>query len=228
MIDREVPASPPRRKDTTAGDGENHEDEERDVVNDTLLERTLRPRGLSDSSIHTTFMSRGGENLGTSGEHGGGRAASDEPGVAEKDGIRTSVFQALSRRVQSFRVASAAFASTAVAAAAAVPSRPHTPVNPLPPATSATATTALTTTSPDLPKTHLPSSPSSGLARSASPGALAASILPSLSSWAAAAAGTLEESPDLSSIPSSGPYSFLASPKDEGMLSRGWGRDREL
>ncbi|THH31890.1 hypothetical protein EUX98_g2274 [Antrodiella citrinella] len=68
MIDRDVPASPPRRRDKVDED-----DEARDVVHDTLLERTLRPRGLSDSSIHTTFTNHGGADPDENGEHGGGR-----------------------------------------------------------------------------------------------------------------------------------------------------------
>ncbi|TCD61395.1 hypothetical protein EIP91_008516 [Steccherinum ochraceum] len=231
MIDRDVPASPPRRKDPN-GNHDEDADEERDVVNDTLLERTLRPRGLSDSSIHTTFMDHRGEESNTSAEHGSSRTTSDNSSASGGDGGRRSVLQALSRRVQSFRIASAAFASTAVSStAAAGPSRPHTPVNALPPATSSSATTALTTTSPDLPKiNNLSSPPSTQLQRSASPSAASSSgLFPSLSSWAAAAAGTLEEGPpSLSGVPTPGPYTFMTTPKDDDMMSRGWGRDREI
>ncbi|KAH8096625.1 hypothetical protein BXZ70DRAFT_945422 [Cristinia sonorae] len=237
MIDRDIPTSPTRRTGNNGGEDEDPDDESRDVVNDTLLERTLRPRGLSDSSIHTTFMNHG-EDPPSSSEHGGGRSVSDNSSAAGGDGGRTSVLRALSRRVQSFRIASAAFASTAVTSAvSAVPSRPQTPStsNSLAPTTFATsATTATNPSSPDLPTTSHPAS-SNALQRSASPTttatATASGIFPSLSlsSWAAAAAGTLDEhTPHLDAGVGPGPYSYLSSPKDEGLMSRGWAREREM
>ncbi|KAJ7461929.1 hypothetical protein FB451DRAFT_475703 [Mycena latifolia] len=70
-----------------AGDGE--DDEEPDYLG-PLLERTLRRRGLSDSSIHSTFATQ---------------QAADEAAEAPRQGAWEggSVLQALSRRVQSFR-----------------------------------------------------------------------------------------------------------------------------
>ncbi|KAJ7094351.1 hypothetical protein C8R44DRAFT_890384 [Mycena epipterygia] len=63
-----------------------------------LLERTLRRRGLSDSSIHSTFVSQ---------QEGGDEAAAPQSaGLTRREAAwleSGSVLQALSRRVQSFR-----------------------------------------------------------------------------------------------------------------------------
>lgn len=90
-----------------------HNKEKRDTAEDTLLERTLRPRGLSDSSIHTTFMNH-----------------EDHPPEAESTPFglgpqpdRGSVLQTLTRRMQSFRFAS----SSSLTEPRAMPdSRPRT------------------------------------------------------------------------------------------------------
>ena len=78
------------------------------------LDRALR-RGLSDSSIHTTFTQHGDE-------------PHPEPGPAQPMD-RESVLQALSRKMQSFRFTSATPAPAQVNTAAAVSStsRPQTP-----------------------------------------------------------------------------------------------------
>ena len=78
------------------------------------LERALR-RGLSDSSIHTTFTQHGDE-------------PHPEPGPAQPMD-RESVLQALSRKMQSFRFTSATPAPAQVNTAADVSStsRPQTP-----------------------------------------------------------------------------------------------------
>ncbi|KAF9067686.1 hypothetical protein BDP27DRAFT_1328526 [Rhodocollybia butyracea] len=67
------------------------EDEETDVVG-PLMRHTLRRRGLSDSSIHSTYM--GDETMTHEGS-----ATPAEPAWPSK----SSVLQALSRKVQSFR-----------------------------------------------------------------------------------------------------------------------------
>jgi hypothetical protein len=81
-------------------DDEDEDAEEPDRVG-PLLERTLRRRGLSDSSIHSTYLQGEDPMMGESelsspqrsgqGGHGGW-------------GARGSVLQALSRRVQNFRI----------------------------------------------------------------------------------------------------------------------------
>lgn len=94
--------------------------EERDAVPDTLLQRTLRPRGLSDSSIRTTFLNQGDDGDG------------DVPQDAQPERPdRQSVLQALSRKMQSFRQASSSFVgpsrsaiTSAEPAAVSTPSRP--------------------------------------------------------------------------------------------------------
>lgn len=84
--------------------------ETREGVSNTLLQRTLRPRGLSDSSIHTTFMNHE--------EDAAAQPAAES--LAERPD-KQSVLQALSRKMQSFRVAStppAPLASSSTAASA--------------------------------------------------------------------------------------------------------------
>ncbi|KAJ7458403.1 hypothetical protein B0H11DRAFT_2243101 [Mycena galericulata] len=78
-------------------DGEDEGDEEPDYLG-PLLERTLRRRGLSDSSIHSTFASQAPE------EDAG--APPQSAGLMRREAAwleSGSVLQALSRRVQSFR-----------------------------------------------------------------------------------------------------------------------------
>ncbi|TFK46903.1 hypothetical protein OE88DRAFT_1706532, partial [Heliocybe sulcata] len=77
----------------------------------TLLERTLKPRGLSDSSIHTTFMNHG-EDEDIPQASGPGPSGRQE-GWPDRQGV----LQALSRKMQSFRLGGAVGA-TAVAAGA--------------------------------------------------------------------------------------------------------------
>ncbi|EKM59989.1 uncharacterized protein PHACADRAFT_115381 [Phanerochaete carnosa HHB-10118-sp] len=88
--------------------------ETREGISDTLLQRTLRPRGLSDSSIHTTFMNH--------------EEDADPQPAAEIQDVRRdkqSVLQALSRKVQSFRVASSSAAPVVLpTAVGAGPSAP--------------------------------------------------------------------------------------------------------
>ncbi|KAI0638562.1 hypothetical protein C8Q77DRAFT_1049062 [Trametes polyzona] len=83
------------------------------------LDRALR-RGLSDSSIHTTFTQHGEESQKDSGA---------QPDSAQRPD-RESVLQALSRKMQSFRFASTASTSANPSANArgSSTSRPQTPV----------------------------------------------------------------------------------------------------
>lgn len=92
--------------------------ESREGVSNTLLERTLRPRGLSDSSIHTTFMNQ------EEGAASNVEVASQAPRPDKE-----SVLQALSRKVQSFRVASTSAAPVmSPGAATATPSAVPVPI----------------------------------------------------------------------------------------------------
>jgi hypothetical protein len=88
MLSREVDA-------VIDGEGPQGHDEESDDVA-PLLQRTLRHRGLSDSSIHSTFMSHADESRSPSAVVTDGEISPRQP--------RTSVFRALSRTVQSFRI----------------------------------------------------------------------------------------------------------------------------
>jgi len=80
------------------GDGPPQHGEESDDVA-PLLQRTLRRRGLSDSSIHSTFTNRADEPRSPVSN------ALTNSGISPRPD-RTSVFQALSRTVQSFRISS--------------------------------------------------------------------------------------------------------------------------
>ncbi|KAF8524570.1 hypothetical protein BU17DRAFT_63137 [Hysterangium stoloniferum] len=51
---------------------------------ETLLQRTLRPRGLSDSSIHTTFLKAGEDAVDADGEHE--RGQSDDSQIHARNG----------------------------------------------------------------------------------------------------------------------------------------------
>ncbi|KAH9948736.1 hypothetical protein B0H21DRAFT_210945 [Amylocystis lapponica] len=89
---------------------------------DVVPNRTLR-RNLSDSSVHTTFMSHGEE-------HG---ARLEDDGTPQSEHDRQSVFSAISRRMQNFRFAGPGALADAGAIADVVRSRslsrPETPVS---------------------------------------------------------------------------------------------------
>ncbi|KAH0839793.1 hypothetical protein J3R83DRAFT_738 [Lanmaoa asiatica] len=89
------------------------EDSEADDIPGPLLERTLRRRGLSDSSIHSTFMSQGG-----GGNESAARSAEPTGPWLE----RTSVLRTLSRTVQNFKQV-ASHTISGVAHATSVPSQ---------------------------------------------------------------------------------------------------------
>ncbi|KAJ7034158.1 hypothetical protein C8F04DRAFT_1395617 [Mycena alexandri] len=81
--------------DEVGGDGEGGED-----YLAPLLQRTLRRRGLSDSSIHSTFVAQGQED----DDAAGGAPPQSPLTRTEAAWLENgSVLQALSRRVQSFR-----------------------------------------------------------------------------------------------------------------------------
>ncbi|KAJ7784187.1 hypothetical protein B0H16DRAFT_1356160 [Mycena metata] len=81
--------------DEVGGDGEGGED-----YLAPLLHRTLRRRGLSDSSIHSTFVAQGQED----DDAAGGAPPQSPLTRTEAAWLESgSVLQALSRRVQSFR-----------------------------------------------------------------------------------------------------------------------------
>ncbi|KAJ7682031.1 hypothetical protein DFH06DRAFT_1388202 [Mycena polygramma] len=83
--------TPVRR--TGDGSGDEGADGEADYLG-PLLQHTLRRRGLSDSSIHSTFAAQAAEDAGAG-------AVPQRPDTAWMES--GSVLQALSRRVQSFR-----------------------------------------------------------------------------------------------------------------------------
>ncbi len=186
--------------------------EERDTVSNTLLERTLRPRGLSDSSIHTTFMNHANE---------------EEPIHSSPDGARPdrqSVLQALTRRVQGFRLGGSSFISPNRPFSAAAPpsgpsegsssiSRPHTPTNrnaASPPSTA-----------------NVPIRRPTARAISPAGGSLFQSL--NISSWAASALPS--DPPELDSEddePHPAPGFHPSRVREEAVLNRDWVRGREV
>ncbi|KAI0677177.1 hypothetical protein C8Q78DRAFT_1159371 [Trametes maxima] len=155
------------------------------------LDRALR-RGLSDSSIHSTFAQQGGEVQNPSAEAG----PSQRPD-------RESVLQALSRRMQSFRFASGAPASTSGGTNPrdTSTSRPQTPV-----ARKETKGNETNSTPRQSPPRPIPQ---------------ARSTLFGLSAWTAAYEAS-EEDPSVSV-----PY-FAGSPREEAFAQRSWARERDI
>ena len=208
-------------------------DEERDVVTqDTVFERTLRPRGLSDSSIHTTFMSQAED---ASKFPIVVTATIDSAGAPEwKKKDRMSVLQTLSRKMSTFRLTSSnPVASAASVLAAGAISRPHTPIQaplqpsnppPLPPVpvfslppppsqpTSSQSETSLSATVPELK----PKAPNANNAVALFSGL-------NFSSWASAA---LDSTTGTESAPGTVPYPYSGSPIDESYAGRNWVRER--
>ena len=163
------------------------------------LERALR-RGLSDSSIHTTFTQHGDEPHLDAGSGAGPSQPAD----------RESVLQALSRRVQAFRfIAAGTPAPPEASGPTESTSRPQTPV-----ARGQSRARAATAEEPIIPKRSPPRAiPQTQQARS--------TTLFGLSSWAAA----LEEVDDVDrSVP--GPY-YASSPREEAFMQRNWTRPRD-
>lgn len=144
-------------------DSPSHGDEEPDYLG-PLLQRTLRRRGLSDSSIHSTFMSHTDEP----------RTPIDRSmttGISSRDILpdRSSVLQALSRTVQSFRLAGSVHGS-------------GSDLGTSPPVTSSVPSS----TSPRF-DTHTEDQP-----RTSSPAPIISSVLPNLASWAASSGSALD------------------------------------
>lgn len=170
--------------------------EEEDTLG-ALLERTSIHRGMSDSSIHSTFLSHGGE-----------RDTPAEPADMHAPlPDRSSVLQALSRRMQTFRFGAAPPPPSDSEVTEGRVSRPDTPVG----AQDGRAT-------PTGARTRSHSSANSqgqaSVVRAVSPTSRGLFPAVNLSSWATAA---LDSSVD-------GPTPFSAgSPRDE-FLHR-WGRE---
>lgn len=140
------------------------EDLEADDIPGPLLERTLRRRGLSDSSLHSTFMNQGG-----GGNENATRPA--EPGGPWLE--RTSVLRTLSRTVQNFKQAASHTISGVAHASTSVP----------PQASTSDSAPGPSASSPPVSSDSL-NIPHSQPPRVSSP--TLASLIPSLTSWAAA------------------------------------------
>ncbi|KAL4264045.1 hypothetical protein AB1N83_005191 [Pleurotus pulmonarius] len=114
----DIPATP---QPMNANDVDNNE--EQDEV-PPLLQRTLRRRGLSDSSIHSTFSTH---------QEDAGSSPTQETSSPEETSPGMSVLQAFSRTVQNFRIPSMAsmtytpeLVTSPVSSTFSRPSRPQT------------------------------------------------------------------------------------------------------
>ncbi|TFK43926.1 hypothetical protein BDQ12DRAFT_643723 [Crucibulum laeve] len=169
------------------------EDEEPDFL-PPLLERTLRRRGLSDSSIHSTFTNQGDDARVPPSQNGFSGESEQRRTIWPERG---SVFQALSRTVQNFRIA-ASHPSTS-AASQPVSSPPSSSVPQLLPQT------------PRRIVSSTPRKAASGPVRVASPGIT--NILPNLSSWATS--NMMANSPE-----GADPFIAGSSIRDESFVQR--------
>ncbi|KAL6307178.1 hypothetical protein BKA93DRAFT_747895 [Sparassis latifolia] len=125
----------------------------------TLLDRTLIRRGLSDSSIHTTFMNHGEEEA---------KPAEHETSATQD---HQSVLAAISKRMQGFRFAG----PTSNADAGRPVSRPETPVS------------RPNVKSPDREGAHTPTRPRASSPRAIPPGTAGLLRTLNLASWATTA-----------------------------------------
>lgn len=187
--------------------------EARDVVHDTLLQRTLRPRGLSDSSIHTTFTSHAAE-----AQEGETDRPLDEETSERPD--RQSVLQTLSRKMQSFRLASSSFIP---------PTKPFSAADDQD-AESATSSQARPTAPNESPKggsSGTITARKSGVERAVSPGSNLFQNL-NLSSWASPAISV--DSDGLGDTTEAGrpPPFYVGTMREESSMGRGFPRGREI
>ena len=166
------------------------------------LERALR-RGLSDSSIHTTFTQHGDE------PHPDDRADTAQPADRE------SVLQALSRKMHAFRFISGAPPAVVEASTSTAPgetsttSRPQTPV-----ARKNTRASEQANTPKSSPPRPIPKGRGQGEQPSTS--------LFDISSWTAGY-------PDMQDNDAAVPASYYASsPRDEVFMQRNWRRERDI
>jgi hypothetical protein len=190
-------------------------DEEADFL-PPLLERTLRRRGLSDSSIHSTFTSQGDDGRAPAlPPPSPTRAAAASRMPAWPD--RASVFQALTRTVQNIRASAALAAPAAGLAARDAPGRNETSTSRSPsrhPRDSTTPAPAPLIAAPT--PAAQPATPTRRLAQPAGPSRVASPsrgrLLPTLTSWAAV---------DVDGEPVAGDDPFIASSlRDESYMER--------
>ncbi|KAF4620068.1 hypothetical protein D9613_004831 [Agrocybe pediades] len=166
-------------------------DEEPDFL-PPLLERTLRRRGLSDSSIHSTFTSHGEEPKSPGSPPSPKRISAIHPATPSSRlpgwADRTSMFQVLSRTVQNLR-SSTALTTTSQSPAtptrapgsgedtSASSSRPTTTLAPK--ADLPTQTDSQPSSQPSTPRKVIPSKPIRVVTPSRG------TIMPNLTAWAA-------------------------------------------
>ncbi|KAI1795112.1 hypothetical protein LXA43DRAFT_1178999 [Ganoderma leucocontextum] len=212
MIDTPQPAGPGQGEASDQGSNDNDHDNDYGGP-PPALERGLR-RGLSDSSIHTTFT-----------QHGDDPYHSDSGADSSQPADRQSVLQALSRKVQAFRFMAATPAPTEATASSAAGetatgSRPQTPVarrN----TTKAKASEQPNVTTPrSSPPRPIPHANRDLQAQSTGPGT--STSLFGLSSWTASYPDVAMEDHDPSVY-------AAASPRQEVLMQRNqWTRERDF
>ncbi|KAH9927068.1 uncharacterized protein BXZ73DRAFT_49175, partial [Epithele typhae] len=171
------------------------------------LERALR-RGLSDSSIRTTFTQHGG----TEDQEQPSEAGPSQP--ADREGV----LQALSRRMQAFRFATGTPSPAEVEGLPVEGGRPRTPV-----AKSNASTGSGNAASKPSPPRAIPQTRKRGESASGNAGASASTSLFGLASWAA----PYDEMEEAERPRVSGPY-FAGSPREDAFAQRNWTRDRDF
>ena len=199
------------------------DEEESDLVS-PLLERTLRRRGLSDSSIHSTFTSQADATppRTPTRNHHPNIPSSKLPAWPD----RSSVFQAFSRTVQNIRATAAGTMTPLTgplgefgAETFMSPRRPKAACRPITPA----ADSAPKHDHVDAPSlTHCPQTPTKIVRpkpiRIAGTDSEGGNILPHLSAWA--------KNTNMLIDPASGLDLFVpGSLRDESRIPRSWGRD---
>ncbi|KAF9238787.1 hypothetical protein BU15DRAFT_47300 [Melanogaster broomeanus] len=172
----------------------NVEGSEADDVPGPLVERTLRRRGLSDSSIHSTFM---------------GEDSTNPTELAGPWLERTSVLRTLSRTMQSFKQV-ASDTISGVAGPATTASSSSSP--PAPASGTSDSKAPASHDGLDIPRSQQPRASSSTFS----------SLLPNLTSWAAA--GTALDS----SHPHSHPQpNYYAGAREDAVTPRLLGRESQ-
>ncbi|KAF9480191.1 hypothetical protein BDN70DRAFT_877945 [Pholiota conissans] len=161
-------------------------DEESDTV-PPLLERTLRRRGLSDSSIHSTFTSQGDEGR-TPTLPPSPQRTEFSPSAGSSSRIpawsdRASVFQALTRTVQNLRASALSTPTSALSRETPSKERSRSPT-----LQAGIVTPSVLNTVKETVESSQPSTPTKKVAQPAAPTRIMSPnrgrILPNLTPWA--------------------------------------------
>lgn len=207
------------------------------VAQSTLLERTLSRRGLSDSSIHTTFLQHGGDGGNDEGDEDDSRhVKSTVESGGEEAQDRASVLQALSRTMSNFRFGSAhphapplSSNSHSTGGISGDISRPETPVSRAPPSSS-TAVSPSTFSSPSHHRVSAPRPIAASNSFNRSGGGGGGGIF-SFSAWAATLDADTDSEEGIAARAGNEGFfanNTVAAPRDETYLHRTWEREHDF